>query len=74
VKGWATRASGSGNSTLFTLPKGYRPNNGTGATIKPRVLQSSGDNFLSVTNAGAVQSTAGSGVTVYFDGLQFPTD
>jgi hypothetical protein len=78
LKGYATRVSGSG-SNILTLPTGFRPNNGSGATIKPRVAQSTGgtttNNYVSVTSGGVIQTTITTvGATIHFDGLEFPTD
>jgi hypothetical protein len=78
LKGSATRASGSGTSTLFALPANYRPNNGSGAALK---IQGVTQKTTTITAAlltiaasgGAVQSGVASGTTVYLDGISFPT-
>jgi hypothetical protein len=72
-KGSATCTSVLGGGTLFTLPTGYRPNSGSGATVKIPVNKSTGVNWIEITSAGVVSSTASNGTVVYLDGVAFPT-
>ena len=78
LKGYAKRVSGSG-SNILTLPTGFRPNNGNGATIKPRVVQSTGGttaaNYVSITSGGVISTTITTvNATINFDGISFPVD
>lgn len=70
LKGSAVWSSGAA-ATIFTLPTGYRPTSGS-----PRItaVRSDGVKYVTVDTGGNVgTTTTGGALTVYLDGVCFPT-
>jgi hypothetical protein len=60
---------GSAGTTAFTLPSGYTP--ATTMVFAAQQYGASGDNYVTITSAGAVQPAAGA---TWFSGIVFPNN
>jgi hypothetical protein len=72
VQGRVTRAAGASNTSIFTLPAGYRPSNETEFAVRGPAATDLG--FIWCRPGGTVAQWAPTWATLWLDGVIFPAD